>query len=581
MRTETHQIHTYDSMARFHNQEWISYPPQSSIKQADPSSHITLPDLHGNVFKLLDILMIEGVLLMLEEHYAELQRVIHLPIEQQSLEDIERCIAIIQHNLGFNPVQCVRLIGDECGDRGINDFWTLCLIDQLHKNLPSVEILLSNHGEFFLDYIRDNHDAITAQDYQFGSSCESRLRMIQRIRDIHPAPIWYDHEKMDKPKSIVNSLTTIRDSYGDSNTEKKSAIDNLIKDLQCGSGYISPYKDMMTLVEQRRSLLNMHNLIQTHPALLTHLNNFLTSYKQCLRLISYSSGNNDQLTMYSHAPIRVTLIDEMYNDLCYSSATMRQGVGLQQKIIHLNEYFQHRLFNCQDYGILQPYIHEITWEKNEAKVDRDNHASPSSIMTVHGHTSDPSIRDGRFNGIDSPFGKTEFFLPYNLWEYFTEHGSVVIEKTHNYEATETNRIYLIPLETPNDYRLLLNWRYYSESDDAYLLDKIDIRVSVNFVLSNWIGQDTASFSRQLSKSSQEHCDILSLFLPFLSHISLSNLAAENICLISSDQPMGFKCSGRKPTYVSNHGLFFPIQPATYGQTDAFISRPKVLVGVPA
>ena len=45
MRTETHQIDTYDSIARFHNQEWIDYPPQSLIKQADPSSHISLPNL--------------------------------------------------------------------------------------------------------------------------------------------------------------------------------------------------------------------------------------------------------------------------------------------------------------------------------------------------------------------------------------------------------------------------------------------------------------------------------------------------------------------------------------------------------
>ncbi|MBV53127.1 MAG: hypothetical protein CL816_03560 [Coxiellaceae bacterium] len=555
-------------MTRFHDQEWSCYPPQLFIKQANSSSHITLPDLHGNFFKLLNLLIVEGIILILENHYAELHRVIHLPIEQQSFEDIERCIAILQSDISFNPVRCLRLIGDECADRGINDFWTLCLIDQLYKNLPSMEILLSNHGVFFMEYMRDNRNAQNGSEFRLDHHFAQRVKMIERIRNVHPTPIWYDNIKMNDPHAIFYFLEIIRDFDPNTSLNKQLSIDKLLKDLLKGLGDGYTYDKMLTLVEQRRSLLNMHKLIHTYPSLSNNLNHFFKSYQQCLRLVSVSSfDDQDQFTIYSHAPIKVALIDEIYDELCYSyEYEQRKKVSLKEKIQVINHYFHYRLSTCHDYGLLDQYIYRITWEKDEDKIDTGNRDLPSSIMTVHGHTSKPSIRPkislkpnasmvfSQFYGIDNSFGKSCYPLPLYLWEYFTDNKKIVIEKSHNYEIKRANTIYLVPLEASHTFRLLLHWHYYSDSDEVYLMDNVDILISINSYLLNWIGPDSGSFSRQLRRSNQEHCHILSLFLSFLGHITCDNLGAQNVCLVSHDEPMDFEYS----TKLSHQGIFLPI-----------------------
>jgi hypothetical protein len=117
-----------------------------------PYSQVTVGDLHGNTMKLLFMLVKHGVIKEMTDDIYELLVETYTFAHKEGLKDyiISWYVkALIE--LEYNPSIGIRLIGDELCDRGSNDYLTLILLNQLHRNKVPVEIILSNHGIDFLE----------------------------------------------------------------------------------------------------------------------------------------------------------------------------------------------------------------------------------------------------------------------------------------------------------------------------------------------------------------------------------------------------------------------------------------------
>lgn len=113
----------------------------------------TLPDLHGNALKLLNALIIARVVTMPKDHYKKFANCYLKKIQnvtRQNLSDLHQVIS----SLSVTRKKCmVRFIGDELGDRGSNDYYTLLVINELAKLGIKCEFIISNHSfEFIQGY---------------------------------------------------------------------------------------------------------------------------------------------------------------------------------------------------------------------------------------------------------------------------------------------------------------------------------------------------------------------------------------------------------------------------------------------
>ncbi|MEI6628354.1 MAG: hypothetical protein WCN27_03000, partial [Alphaproteobacteria bacterium] len=115
----------------------------------------TLPDLHGNALKLLNALIITGAITMSNDHY---KKFVHHYFEetpnvtQQNLSDLRRLISGLSVPKKVKK-HTVRFIGDELGDRGSNDYYTLLIIRKLANLGIKCEFIISNHSfEFIQGY---------------------------------------------------------------------------------------------------------------------------------------------------------------------------------------------------------------------------------------------------------------------------------------------------------------------------------------------------------------------------------------------------------------------------------------------
>jgi hypothetical protein len=127
------------------------------LPQPDTSScggegaEVTIGDLHGNMLKLLFLLIKQGIATNLSaEDYDKLVAIYTKQTDDLTAEDLLAFNGLLDQII-FNPGTMVRLIGDELADRGSNDYFTLKLIEKLQENQVPVEILLSNHGVEFVE----------------------------------------------------------------------------------------------------------------------------------------------------------------------------------------------------------------------------------------------------------------------------------------------------------------------------------------------------------------------------------------------------------------------------------------------
>ena len=183
--------------------------PQN-CREAKPNDQITLGDMYGNAMNLIFKLMTEGVLeLEKQGDYAELLRIYKKPIDDIEKQDLEQFSKIIQC-MKVHPAH-VRLIGDVLADRGNNDYFTLKVIEKLYDENVSLEILLSNHDQVFLEhFFRREYQVNKAIPFQYqsftnlGTLIENELIAHEEIESIL--------DKIYLPRLRAISYTVVPDS---------------------------------------------------------------------------------------------------------------------------------------------------------------------------------------------------------------------------------------------------------------------------------------------------------------------------------------------------------------------------------
>ncbi len=115
------------------------------------TTDITLGDLHSNAIKLLYFLVRHGICDISDEHYARLVQIYRTPQDHLTKDLLDEYNTLIAGMTVINHEVLVRLIGDELGDRGSNDYFVIKMLQKLSKDKVKLEILLSNHGVEFVE----------------------------------------------------------------------------------------------------------------------------------------------------------------------------------------------------------------------------------------------------------------------------------------------------------------------------------------------------------------------------------------------------------------------------------------------
>lgn len=153
------------------------------IHEFDPGVEVTLGDLHGNALKLVYFLISNKVMELSKKDYKKLVRLYTLPTESLTTGDLNEFQEIINNAKYFSD-QKIRFLGDDLCDRGMNDYFTLTIFKKLDQVGVPFDVVLSNHGNFFLTTYEKNDFSFTDNPYGEGrheSLVQSMLKMGQLI----------------------------------------------------------------------------------------------------------------------------------------------------------------------------------------------------------------------------------------------------------------------------------------------------------------------------------------------------------------------------------------------------------------
>lgn len=128
-------------------------------KAATDALNVCIGDLHGNAMKLLYILVEEGFLTIPKAVYADLFAIYNQ--REVTLQSFGRFASHLE-TLVVDNTRSLVLIGDELADRGMNDWYTLQILNLLHVYEVDLTILLSNHGVEFLKQVESETFGFTA-----------------------------------------------------------------------------------------------------------------------------------------------------------------------------------------------------------------------------------------------------------------------------------------------------------------------------------------------------------------------------------------------------------------------------------
>ncbi len=140
--------------------------------------HILLGDTHGNFIKLLHVLVMYKILGVSEEDFEALvtkylkEGAAYQGFYDKNLDDdqFEGFMLAFKEHIGvmkdtisniivLDNTSKITFLGDETCDRGVNDYYTLMLLELLVENGIELEILISNHSMGFIKFYEDykNH----------------------------------------------------------------------------------------------------------------------------------------------------------------------------------------------------------------------------------------------------------------------------------------------------------------------------------------------------------------------------------------------------------------------------------------
>lgn len=353
------------------------YP--TKIFAMEPEDQLNLGDLHGNVLKLIFVLISRGILSISkenEEDYASLVKIYEkmptsvktcksftgppaftmaplgeiLPELQTAPPLAPQDIALfrdILNRITVKPIAVLRLIGDEFADRGHSDYLMILLFVLLKLSGQTIECVLSNHTAELLRYLEDPSKF---SDNRSIPPCQRSSKF--RFQD-------------DKSIPLFQRLS------------------------MCGLLALTDDPAFNVTREEVREL-------------------FREYYLPCLKLISYTlNPEENEITIYSHAPIGLETIRRLvdyFNDeipppqncppftkrLEYHAATAKE---LADTIRAINERFD--LYkNAGEIHTLLPNISDSTnpvqnvlWQRDTRFLDRPLTLTPGGdkVFFNHGH----------------------------------------------------------------------------------------------------------------------------------------------------------------------------------------------------
>lgn len=143
------------------------YPDQITVQ--DTGVEVTIGDLHGNSLKLLNFLIRNDVVKISREDYK-----LFVKIYQKSPDDLSKkdlaFFQIILNSADINPHHKIRFLGDDLCDRGMNDYYTLSIYQKLDAAGVPFDIVLSNHGNFFISAYERPKQSFSYNPYGEGDN---------------------------------------------------------------------------------------------------------------------------------------------------------------------------------------------------------------------------------------------------------------------------------------------------------------------------------------------------------------------------------------------------------------------------
>ena len=131
-----------------------------TLAVAKEKTTVTFGDLHGNALKLLHLLTQYGFITISDADYASFVSLYHKDSDDLTAADLAGLDALLERISLPHPHLILRLIGDELGDRGQNDYFSLKILARLQILGQKTEVLFSNHSnEFIYAYEKHKRDS--------------------------------------------------------------------------------------------------------------------------------------------------------------------------------------------------------------------------------------------------------------------------------------------------------------------------------------------------------------------------------------------------------------------------------------
>ncbi|MCX7115598.1 MAG: hypothetical protein NTW08_06810 [Gammaproteobacteria bacterium] len=159
------------------------HPEHPITPNADfKNTTLTLGDLHGNTMKLLTILIQEGILVLNSpSQYAVLYEIYNTPAAALTKAQLNTFASILKQAT-LTPPKLLRLLGDDIGDRGMNDYFTFLLIETLKLAGLNLDIIFSNHASVAIQRMLEGHNGcrvIGAPGYNQQQSCDFFWQLVE------------------------------------------------------------------------------------------------------------------------------------------------------------------------------------------------------------------------------------------------------------------------------------------------------------------------------------------------------------------------------------------------------------------
>ncbi|ASQ45286.1 hypothetical protein [Legionella clemsonensis] len=357
-------------------------PAVSECYQVKQGSEITLGDLHANTMKLLFTLVFHGIARIPEENYQELSKIYkkdkHERKDYQQFAELLESMEFVDETI--RKTLLIRLVGDDFADRGRNDFFTMLLLNKLASVKIQVKSLASNHTIEFIEAI------------------EKELKRRENEKAL-PAQAITGREEEEITEQLDNPQESVRGS-----------------DFEPSRFFgFSVQKSMILLkwaIEEDKTV-DWEEVVSLY-------NNI---YRPMSCVLSYTLDHeNNGITLYSHAPIDVEVIQNLAKawEVKYDDRTPQ---ALAASIDRINQHYQqyagsnqiHKLYDPQDmtaaaseYNLIDkqknPFLF-LMWNRDYTAINRSAQHNGYFVSYVHGHDSGELIASANVRNLDNELGK--------------------------------------------------------------------------------------------------------------------------------------------------------------------------------